>query len=141
MVLCILSLTTSPILDFFCGAFRGVSVSITTYPYRPAACSSSWRCRVNRRAMSRRTSRMRAVLVSRRVAYWKRRLNSSCRSSSSWRSTSASPSARSSCFFIGNGLLPDDELGVHGQLVRGEPQRLLSEVFSHAGDLEHDAPR
>src|SRR6185312_9772318 len=65
---------------------------------------------------------------------------SSCRVSSSLRSSSSAVSSRISLAFK-KITLPGHELGLHRQLHGGEPDRLAGERLGDAGELEHDAPR
>src|SRR5579864_7565642 len=96
------------------------------------------------RAISRRTSRTRAVLASCPVAFWKRRLNCSflslISSSSSW---SGDIALRSSVLSIGSVLFGNalDEARLDRQLGRGQRQRLLCDRGGHTVDLEQDAAR
>src|SRR5579875_2514851 len=133
-VLSILSLTTRPVRTRL-----GIALS-------PQAFAAAERCFsfmiVFNRAMSRRTSLMRAVPSCWPVARWKRRLNCSFLRSSSIVPRSSSVFARISAGLVISGL-PDagDEFGADRQLRRAERQRLAREIARHAVDLEHDAAR
>src|SRR6266849_5861040 len=101
--------------------------------------------------MSRRTVRMRAVLVSCRVANWKRSLNISSLSSRKRASGFATGSLaffvrrpRAGCSLLRGcrGFLSatleallDHEFGRHWQLVGCQPQRFLSQLAAHAANL------
>src|SRR3979411_826134 len=108
--------------------------------------------------MSRRTVRMRAVLVSWRVANWKRSLNISSRSSRNRTSGLATGSAvffsrrpragfsavlRGCRGFLSANLeaLLDHEFSGDRQLVRREAQGLGGQVLADAADLEQYVTR
>src|SRR3954471_21601575 len=93
------------------------------------------------RAISRLASFSRVVFSSAPVAAWKRRLKSSCRVSASRCSRSSSVRSRMSLARKQITTLPLHELRLHGELLRGETQRLLRERLRDTGELEHDAAR
>src|SRR5271170_3138905 len=100
------------------------------------------------RAMSRRTTRTRAVSCNWPLAFWKRRLNCSflslSASSLSWSSVMTRRSERRLLVFIvPRPLFRDalDEARLDRQLGRSEAERLARQALRHAVDLEHDAAR
>src|SRR5271165_1256866 len=99
------------------------------------------------RAMSRRTTRTRAVSCNCPLAFWKRRLNRSFRSfrasSFSWSSVITRRSERRPVLFISLSLFRDalHEAGLDRELGGGEQECLARKVLRHAVDLEHDATR
>src|SRR5690606_697301 len=103
------------------------------------APSAFSRATVMRRAISRLAARMRRGFEACPTAAWMRR------SSNSWRRLSTSPwissavKLRISLGFIVD--LPLDHLGLDGQLVRGQAERLLGLLLGHVGDLEEHAAR
>src|ERR1035438_2873721 len=99
------------------------------------------------RAMSRRTTRTRAVSCNCPLAFWNLRLNRSFRSlrasSLSWSSVMTRRSERRLLFFISLSLFRDalHEARLDRQLRGGEQERFARQAFRHAVNLEHDAAR
>src|SRR6516162_3497527 len=97
------------------------------------------------RAMSRRTTRTRAVSCSWPLAFWNRRLNRSFlslrASSLSWSSVMTRRSERRLLFFITLSLFRNalHEARLDRELCRGEQERLARQALWHAVDLEHNA--
>src|SRR5688572_17005294 len=96
------------------------------------------------RAMSRRTWRTRAVFSNCPLARWKRRLNASFFSSSSWVLSSSGVLPRSSSDLISGPLAfaqARHEPGLDRQLGGRQLEGALGQVGRHAVDLEHDPAR
>src|SRR5581483_9205604 len=93
------------------------------------------------RAISRFVSFSRALFSSAPVTDWKRRLNSSCRRSTSRCSSSSSVRSLNSLGLVKELGLPFHDLRLDGQLLARELQRVLRERLRHTGELEHDAAR
>src|ERR1700686_3642231 len=97
------------------------------------------------RAMSRRTTRTRAVSCNCPLAFWKRRLNRSFRSlrasSLSWSSVMTRRSERRPVFFISLSLFRNalNEARLDRKFRRRQEKRLARDALRHAVDLEHDA--
>src|SRR5207302_10991152 len=93
---------------------------------RPFASSRSFTT-VKIRAISRLVSFSRALFSSAPVTDWKRRLNSSCRRSTSRCSSSSSVRSLNSLGLVKELGLPFHDLRLDGQLLARELQRVLRE--------------